>query len=412
LLACVALGVAAAIPRAWLRVLLGALAATLVALASNPGRWASSDHLGSGWGLAWHASLALGALLAWLQRAQFGDAARRAGALESINAGWLLAVLAGLAGWSGMTFLAGASLGGAGGPSAGLSPRGTGVVLPALSVLLALAAAALSAFRWPPLRRAWCAAVAAVLVLLAWPMPALGAVLLALAHAASSQRWRLAGAAALAAAWIVGAFYYQLQWPLATKALALLGAGAVLGALAWRATPPGTRPAHAAPPPARGARAAIAFGALAVLAVANVGIWQKEQLIAHGRPVFVELAPVDPRSLAQGDYMQLAYRLPDAASPRELGDAAMGERPRVVAALDDRGVATPQRLHDGTPLAPGQIAIELTPKDGRWVLASDAWFFREGEAPRWQRARYAEFRVSAGGKALLVGLRGPALEPL
>ena len=47
-----------------------------------------------------------------------------------------------------------------------------------------------------------------------------------------------------------------------------------------------------------------------MLPVANVGIWQKEQLIAHGQPVFVELAPVDPRSLMQGDYMRLEFRVP------------------------------------------------------------------------------------------------------
>ena len=149
-----------------------------------------------------------------------------------------------------------------------------------------------------------------------------------------------------------------------------------------------------------------------MLAVANVGIWQKQQLIEHGRPVFVELAPVDPRSLTQGDYMQLAYRLPDAASQRHLAPAAKVSRPRVVARLDDRGIARIDRLADGTSLAAGELLIELTPKGGRWVIVSDAWFFREGEAQRWQRARYAEFRVAPDGRALLVDLRGPSLEKL
>ena len=414
-LAAIALGVAIALPRAWLRVLLGALAAALVAAASHPGRWLSSEAFGDGWGIAWHASLALGALLVAIQQADLGDsrAARRAAALESINAGWLLAVVAGLAFWSGMTFLVAGTLGGAAELGTGLMPRRLGSVLPALSVLLALAAAALAASRWPALRRPWCAAVALVIVLLGWPMPALGAALLALAHAASSQRWRLAGAAGVAAAWIVGAFYYQLAWPLATKSLVLLGAGAVLGLLAWLVRERADRAAAAAAPPnSRAALAALALVALGMLAVANVGIWQKQQLIEHGRPVFVELAPVDPRSLTQGDYMQLAYRLPDAALQRHLAPAAQISRPRVVARLDDRGIARIDRLADGTSLAAGELLIELTPKGGRWVIVSDAWFFREGEAQRWQRARYAEFRVAPDGRALLVDLRGPSLEKL
>ena len=66
----------------------------------------------------------------------------------------------------------------------------------------------------------------------------------------------------------------------------------------------------------------------------------------------------------------------------------------------------------GHALPAGEMRIELTPKGGRWILVSDAWFFREGEAERWARAKYGEFRVDADGRALLVGLRGPALEGL
>ena len=56
--------------------------------------------------------------------------------------------------------------------------------------------------------------------------------------------------------------------------------------------------------------------------------------------------------------------------------------------------------------------MELSPKGGRWLVVTDAWFFREGEAERWARARYGEFRLLPDGRAVLVGLRGPALEAL
>lgn len=51
-------------------------------------------------------------------------------------------------------------------------------------------------------------------------------------------------------------------------------------------------------------------------------------------------------------------------------------------------------------------------KHGRWLLVTDAFYFKEGEGARWAAARYGEFRVDAGGKALLVGLRGDKLAPL
>jgi uncharacterized membrane-anchored protein len=148
-----------------------------------------------------------------------------------------------------------------------------------------------------------------------------------------------------------------------------------------------------------------------VLAVANLGIWQKERLIASGQPVFVELAPVDPRSLMQGDYMALAFRLPADVETRVEG-LASAQRPFVVARRDAQGIATLLRADDGQPLADGELRIELTPKDSRWVLVTDAWFFKEGEAERWARARYGEFRVDSSGKALLVGLRGDKLQTL
>ena len=73
--------------------------------------------------------------------------------------------------------------------------------------------------------------------------------------------------------------------------------------------------------------------------------------------------------------------------------------------LDARGVATLVRLHPpGEPLGADELRIELTPKNGQWTLVTDAWFFREGDAARWQAARFGEFRVAADGRALLVGL--------
>jgi len=418
LLGLAALGVAAAVRAAWLRVLLGAAAAVLFAIALTPERW----RFGRGeslqaWWLAWHLVLA-----AWLAAlaALRGLRGRIAAALESIATGWSLALLAALAWWAGVTFLVGGVAGAnlAGEVVRELGRRGHATAgwpgMQATSALLACAGAAFAARRWTGLRRLPYACAALVLLGLAAMMPSLGATLLALALLATSGRWRLAAAAAVAAAWIVGAFYYQLAWPLGQKAAVLAAAGAVLGALAiWARA--GRQGAHAvAPRPPTGprlARAGIALTLSATLAVANLGILEKEALIRDGRPVFVELAPVDPRSLMQGDFMRLNFNLPGEPGERRLG-LLRRERPKVVASLDERGVARLLRIADGSPLGPGEMPIELTPKDGRWILVSDAWFFAEGEAARWERAKFAEFRVDAQARALLVGLRGPGLEPL
>ncbi len=149
--------------------------------------------------------------------------------------------------------------------------------------------------------------------------------------------------------------------------------------------------------------AGIALTLAAVLTVANLGISDKESLIASGRPVYFELTPVDLRSLMQGDYMRLNFRLPGNVE-RSVGELAGATRPRVVAGGDARGIAAVRRRDEGRPLAGDEIRVELTLRDGRWIIVSDAWFFREGDGARWQAARYGEFRVAEDGRALLVGM--------
>jgi uncharacterized membrane-anchored protein len=411
--AVLAIAVAVLIPRAWLRVLLGAAAATLLAIALVPQAW-RGDRVATDFWWAWHAVALLAGIASVVQHriAASGSMAKAAAAIDAMAAGSVLAVLVALSWWSGMAFLVGASLrmhdelGGA-----AHMQSAEFVVVQAVSAALAAAAAAWLARSWPSVRKPWCAGVAAVLVALSWFMPALGAALLVLALCAAARRWMMASAAAVACAWIASSFYYGLEWPLATKALLLVGAGAVLAALAWfasgRAGASNVTGFGAVRLGSRQASVGIALTLAAVLAVANVGIWQKEQLARSGGTVFVELAPRDPRSLMQGDFMSLNFRLPIDVS--HLDEAAT---PRVVLRKDARGVARIERLDDGSALSADELAVALSFKDGRWIFVTDAWFFKEGDAQRYASARFGEFRVTGDGKAMLVGLRGANLEPL
>ncbi len=408
-LALLALGLAALIDRPWLRVLAGAAAATCAALALWPGRLWHAPSLPAWWTVL-HVVFGLWLLALAAQR----RLRRGAALLESAGAGWLLATLAGLAAYSGMAFLAPGVLGGG---LAGAVAMGLAGSLPAtamawlqhsVSATLALAGAAVLTRAWPTLgtRTPWSGQLAALcLAALAFFIPTLGAALLALALLLGMRRWQLAGAAGLAAVWMLGSFYYALAWPLAQKAGVLVACGAALGALAWW-TLRDDRPTQTvqAAPRSLPAMAAVALTVLATVVVAQGAIREKESLIARGRPVYVPLAPVDPRSLMQGDYMRLNFAVPGGASRNDTG-LLSSQRPHVVARLDARGVATLVRLHQpGETLDTDELRIELTPKNGQWTLVTDAWFFREGDAARWQVARFGEFRVGADGRALLVGL--------
>ena len=59
---------------------------------------------------------------------------------------------------------------------------------------------------------------------------------------------------------------------------------------------------------------------LAILVGINVTVWRFEHAMSSGETVLLELAPVDPRSLMQGDYMRLSYAL-----ARQDGEAGQQE---------------------------------------------------------------------------------------
>lgn len=154
---------------------------------------------------------------------------------------------------------------------------------------------------------------------------------------------------------------------------------------------------------------AIAAG-IVFLAVANWGIWSRERVLAEGRIVLLELAPVDPRSLMQGDYMALRFKVTDDAFGRV--PARQVDDGRIVVKLDERGVGAFARRDDSAPLGASEVALRYRVRDGKVKFASNAFFFQEGTDAAYRDARYGELRVAQNGELLLTGLRNAKLEPL
>lgn len=149
--------------------------------------------------------------------------------------------------------------------------------------------------------------------------------------------------------------------------------------------------------------------ALLILAAVNLSILNKERLLAEGRIIYLALVPVDPRSLMQGDYMALRFALAGEVTPL-LG--SMDSDGHVVVLPDGRGVATLRRIADGVPLVEGEVMIRYRLRDGQLKLATNAFFFQEGQGELYATARYGEFRVGSGGEAILTGLRDADLKRL
>lgn len=251
-------------------------------------------------------------------------------------------------------------------------------------------------------------------------------VALALSWVLVAYAWRYLSLLAVAVA--MGLFclwrlYYILNISLLDKAELLLATGvgclvfAYLGQLSRK-----KKGAVAAPQETpKGIVASVLLGTVLVLGVANVAIVQKERILIDGQTVLLELAPVDPRSLMQGDYMSLNFALSQNLSALSWGLpkdalAKMDAQQWVVVAvqLDENKVAQLKGVYleqDGQerlwseegPVAEPSDVMRLRMRRHRsnWTPGTDAWFFAEGSADRFDAARYGEFAVVEGGQSLL-----------
>ena len=143
---------------------------------------------------------------------------------------------------------------------------------------------------------------------------------------------------------------------------------------------------------------------LAVLCLFNVSIYQKEQIRQNGDTVLLELAPVDPRSLMQGDYMRLRYKAA-AALPQDSSLPAHGQ---LVIAVDHDRVGSYRRVDNNAPLQ----SSEKKMKYGRTGIVPDSFLFQEGQADTYRRAKYGVFKFEGPDNYILVGLADENRKPL
>lgn len=159
----------------------------------------------------------------------------------------------------------------------------------------------------------------------------------------------------------------------------------------------------------------IVVGWLLTIGIALIGILGKERLITRGDVVYLRLAPVDPRSLMQGDYMALNFSIANEVRVAHGTEASAAQREEVIVIRRDASHEGHfVRLHTGEALAPGEQLLRVQNVPSRWggnavQVSTDAWFFQEGQADRYAKAKFGEFRVDDSGHALLVGMRDEAL---
>jgi uncharacterized membrane-anchored protein len=156
------------------------------------------------------------------------------------------------------------------------------------------------------------------------------------------------------------------------------------------------------------------LGAVVIFGGVNLNIAGHERTLNKGRVVLLELAPRDPRSLMQGDYMALRFAVAgpvsDAARKAEMNHG------RVVLRLDANGVGQFVRLNGveigNALLRSDEQLLEFRLRGNETRIVTNAYFFKEAHGKDYERARYGQLRVNADGTALLAALLDDKRQPI
>jgi len=149
-----------------------------------------------------------------------------------------------------------------------------------------------------------------------------------------------------------------------------------------------------------------------ILALGTVSamVIHKETIIKDGTLMLLQLAPVDPRSIIQGDYMTLRYTLANQVRSAVKQNEKNGI---AVVSLTPAGVAKFIRIHEESkPLEPNEHLLKFRKRSFQVRFAAEAWFFQEGHAADFSKTRYGELRVSDTGEAVLTGMRDKQFKSL
>ena len=170
----------------------------------------------------------------------------------------------------------------------------------------------------------------------------------------------------------------------------------------------------------RKSRLAVIATLLVCIALVNWSIFQKEHQLSDGTAVYLRLAPVDPRSLMQGDFMALRFEIANEinAAIRQTTDTTnvdfdqSARDGKVLVALDENRVGEFVGLYTGQAMESNYVLLQFRVRHGTVKFATNAFFFQEGQAEIYESAAYGLFRVADDGHVLLASLHDNTLKRL
>ncbi len=203
--------------------------------------------------------------------------------------------------------------------------------------------------------------------------------------------------------------YYDLLWSLLHKSLSLLLLSIVFFLVSYwlerrvQSDTPIVSPVFAKRP------LILLMIMLLQLVLAGYQVYSSETILSQGTSVKLKLAPVDPRSLLQGDYVRLNYDISTLADE----ELPSGEKVRVVLRKQEQNVYGYSGYYEkagvwNKPYTADPSDVVINGKTVGWGQVEygiESYFVPEGTGLEVQEnAKFATIRVGAKGDALLESL--------
>ena len=215
----------------------------------------------------------------------------------------------------------------------------------------------------------------------------------------------------------LGGFYYQLSIPLLYKGVLLVSFAVIFAIVTLFLHARYKSPSQSAIenyPVFKAPIGLVGVFLIVLLGAVNYKVQQFEDVLATGKPVVLKIAPADPRSLMQGDYMVLNYAILSELQQSQFSSESnesnettgidelspSGKKAYILVHLDKNHVATlceaqseiPTDFKHCTP----NVYLPIRYKGWSPELPSQDYFFAEGKGEYYAQAEYAEYRFKDG----------------
>lgn len=215
----------------------------------------------------------------------------------------------------------------------------------------------------------------------------------------------------------LGGFYYQLSIPLLYKGVLLVSFAVIFAIITLFLHARYKSPSQSAVenyPVFKAPIGLVGVFLIALLGAVNYKVQQFEDVLATGKPVVLKIAPADPRSLMQGDYMVLNYAILSELQQSQFSSESnesnettgidelspSGKKAYILVHLDKNHVATlceaqseiPTDFKHCTP----NVYLPIRYKGWSPELPSQDYFFAEGKGEYYAQSEYAEYRFKDG----------------